>query len=256
VADPGWKAAGWIAGGMLLALPGLSLVIQALADVWRSPAVLPQQFGLRGFEIAFSSAGAAPAAIDSMLVASATTVLCLLLAWPAARALAGAGMARSPVVVLLIALPLLMPPYLAGFGLTEWFIRLGLDGTVTGLILAHTVLALPYTIIILTFGFGSRLNELEEMADLAGLSRVRRLVWVSLPSTRPALATAALLSFLVSWSQYGPSLAVGGGRSTLPIVMLPFIRTDPQVAAALGLVFIVPALIALAFAVRLQRDPL
>ncbi len=256
MAERGWKAAGWLAAGLLVALPALSLVVQAFADSWRAPAVLPQEFGLRGFEIAFSSAGATAAGLDSLAVASATTLLCLLLAWPAARVVAGRGLSRSPVVVLLIALPLLMPPYLAGFGLTEWFIRLGLDGTLTGLILAHTVLALPYAIIILTFGFGSQLKELEEMADLAGLSRLRRLFWVSLPSTRPALATAALLSFLVSWSQYGPSLAVGGGRATLPVVMLPFIRTDPQVAAALGLLFLLPAMLALAWAVRSQRNPL
>ncbi len=251
-----WKAAGWLAVGLLIVLPGLSLVLQSFADSWRAPSVLPQEFGLRGFEIAFSSAGATAAGLDSLLVATATTMLCLLLAWPAARALATSGINRSPVVVLLIALPLLMPPYLAGFGLTEWFIRLGLDGTVTGLVLAHTVLALPYVIVILTFGFGSRLRELEEMADLAGLSRLRRLAWVGLPSNRPALATAGLLSFLVSWSQYGPSLAVGGGRATLPVVMLPFIRTDPQVAAALGLLFILPAMAVLAWAVRSQRNPL
>lgn len=256
MADRLWKTAGWLAVVLLVLLPGLSLVIQSFADSWRAPAVLPREFGLRGFEIAFSSAGAAAAGLDSLLIAVATTLLCLLLAWPAARALAEGGINRSPAVVMLIALPLLMPPYLAGFGLTEWFIRLGLDGTLAGLVLAHTVLALPYAIIILTFGFGSRLRQLEEMADLAGLSRLRRLAWVSLPATRPALATAALLSFLVSWSQYGPSLAVGGGRATLPVVMLPFIRTDPQVAAALGLVFILPALLALAWAVRSQRNPL
>lgn len=251
-----WKAAGWMAVGLLIVLPGLSLVLQSFADSWRAPAVFPQELGLRGFEIAFSSAGAIGAGLDSLVVASATTALCLVLAWPAARALAQRGIARSPVLVLVIALPLLMPPYLAGFGLTEWFIRLGLDATVIGLVLAHTVLALPYAVIILTFGFGTHLRELEEMADLAGLSRLRRLAWVSLPSARPTLATAALLSFLVSWSQYGPSLAVGGGRATLPVVMLPFIRTDPQVAAALGMLFILPAMLVLVWAVRSQKNPL
>lgn len=250
------RGAGWMAGLLLLVLPATSLVIQSFADAWRAPALLPQEFGLRGFEIAFSSAGALGAGFDSLVIASLTTGICLAVAWPAARALAEGGLTRSRTVLLLIALPLLMPPYLAGFGLTEWFIRLGLDGTLAGLVLAHTVLALPYAIIILTFAFGSRLRELEEMADLAGLPPLKRLLWVSLPSARPALATAGLLCFLVSWSQYGPSLAVGGGRATLPVVMLPFIRTDPQVAAALALVFILPAMLVLAYAVRSQRNPL
>ncbi len=256
MAERAWRTAGWLAAGLLILLPACSLLLQSFADSWRAPDVLPGEFGLRGFDIAFSSAGALGAGLDSLAVALATMVLCLALAWPAARTLAENGIARSPAVMLLIALPLLMPPYLAGFGLTEWFIRLGLDGTLAGLVLAHTVLALPYAIVILTFGFSRRLWELEEMADLAGLSRVKRLFWVSLPSSRPALATAGLLSFLVSWSQYGPSLAVGGGRATLPVVLLPFIRTDPQVAAALGVLFILPAMLALAWAVRSQRKPL
>ena len=94
------------------------------------------------------------------------------------------------------------------------------------------------------------------MAATAGAGPLRRLWSVSLPSMRPALAGAALLTFLVSWSQYGSSLAIGAGRPTLPIVMLPFIRTDPQVGAALALIFIIPALLALALAARMQRSPL
>ena len=62
--------------------------------------------------------------------------------------------------------------------------------------------------------------------------------------TRP-LAVAALLGFVVSWSQYGTSLAVGGGRLTLPVVLLPFIARDPQLTAVLSLVFLLPPVLAL-----------
>jgi putative spermidine/putrescine transport system permease protein len=240
----------------LFVVPLAVIALQAVADSWRAPSLLPQQLGWRGFEVAFGTGGAASATVTSLAVALLTTAICLLVGWPAARALGGRLLPRNGLIALLIALPLLMPTYLAGFGLTEWFIRLGIDGTLAGLVLAHVVLALPYAILILLSGFNRAVDELEEMASTTGAGPVRRLLWVTLPSMRPALGAAALLSFLVSWSQYGSSLAVGAGRSTLPIVMLPFVRSDPQVGAALAVVFVVPALIALAFAARSQRSPL
>lgn len=240
----------------LFAVPLAVLVVQALANSWRAPSLMPQELGWRGFEVAFGSGGAAAATANSIVVALATTVICLLVGWPAARVLGGRRLPHRALIALLIALPLLMPPYLAGFGLTEWFIRLGIDGTLAGLVLAHVVLSLPYAILILRSGFNREIDELEEMASVTGAGRLRRLLWVSLPSMRPALGAAALLSFLVSWSQYGSSLALGADRSTLPIVMLPFIRSDPQVGAALAVVFVIPALVAVALAARSQRSPI
>jgi putative spermidine/putrescine transport system permease protein len=82
-------------------------------------------------------------------------------------------------------------------------------------VLAHLTVVLPYVVLVLAPGFGGRFAELEEMARTAGLGPARRLALVTLPSLRPALAAAALLGFLVSWSQYGSSLAVGGGPPTV-----------------------------------------
>ena len=94
---------------------------------------------------------------------------------------------------------------------------------------------------------------LEEMGRAAGLSSADRLRWITVPALRPTLAAAALVSFLVSWSQYGTSLAVGGGKQTLPIVLVPFVQSDPQIAAALALVFLGPPLVALLAAARAGR---
>ena len=88
------------------------------------------------------------------------------------------------------------------------------------------------------------------------MSARQRLVYVTLPALRPVVVVAAFLCFLVSWSQYGLSLAVGAGRATLPIVLLPFVRSDPRIAAMLSLLFLAPALVALVVTVRLARSPL
>jgi putative spermidine/putrescine transport system permease protein len=191
----------------------------------------------------------------SLTVALASTALALCLGWPAARAVAAAGRLRRPLLVA-FAIPLLVPPYAVGTGLAEWFIRLGLADSRGGLVLAHLVYVLPYVVLVLSAGFTARLRELEEAARTLGAGAVSRLRLVTAPAVAPALAAAAMLGFTVSWSQYGTSLAVGGGLETLPVVLVPFATADPQVAAALALVFIAPPLLALVLAARAGRRPL
>lgn len=240
---------------VVFAFPLVVLVLRAFADVWRAPALLPQDWGTRGLELALSGR-TLDALVTSSLVAAAATALALLIGWPAARVLGERRLRRPGLVLLVLALPLLAPPYATGSGLTEWFIRLGLVDTAAGLVLAHLVVVLPYVIVVLSPTFGPELRALEEMARAAGLNGPERLRTVTLPTVLPTVGAAAFLGFLVSWSQYGSSLAVGGGRPLLPLELVPFVGADPQAAAAIGLLFLAPAVAALALAARAARSPL
>lgn len=235
-----------VTAGPLLVLP-----LRAAADVWRAPALLPQQFGTRGLEVVFSpGTNTLTAVTNSLVVAVATTLLALLLAWPAARWLATAPTRHRAPVLVLLALPLLVPPLAIGAGLAEWFLRLGLTNSLPGLVLAHLVAVLPYVVVVLAPGFGPRVRAAEEAAATLGASRWQVLRLVSLPLLAPSVAVATLLGGLVSWSQYGSSLGVGRGVPMLPLVLEPFVGRDPQVAATLALVFLAPALLALLATVR------
>lgn len=88
---------------------------------------------------------------------------------------------------------------------------------------------------------------------MLGAGRLQRLRTVTLPTVAPVVAVAALLGFVISWSQYGTSLAVGGGRPLLPPVLLPFVGHDAQVASALSLLFLGPPLIVAGVAARWSR---
>lgn len=232
------------------------LLVRAAADVWRAPAIVPQRWGSRALDYVLSgSAGTLRALTTSVVVALAATAVAVVLGWPVARFLAERRGRAFAVVATAVALPLLVPEFATGTGLAAWFIRLGLADTATGLVLAHLVYVLPYVVLILAPGFGAGVVDLEEAAAALGAGRWRRLWHVTVPAVRAPLATAALLGFLVSLSQYGTSLAVGGGRPTLPVVLVPFVRTDPQIAAALGAVFLVPAVAALLVATRAARQP-
>lgn len=246
---------GAVALAALFALPLGALVVRAFADAWRAPALLPQELGTRGLELAFSGR-ALEAFGNSLAVATGVTLAALIIGWPAARVLGERRIRRPGVVFLCLAMPLLVPSYVTGTGLTEWFLRLGLADTLPGLALAHLVVVLPYVVVVLLSGFGPRVVELEEMGRSAGLGPVARWRLVTLPAVGPTAAAAAFLGFLVSWSEYGSSLAVGGGRPMLPVVLLPFVRSDPQVAATLALLFLAPAVAALILTTRAARSPL
>ncbi|MGD9570905.1 MAG: ABC transporter permease [Thermoleophilia bacterium] len=256
--EPPRRRPGGVVLVALLALgalvPVLTLAVQAAADEWRAPSPLPQRYGTRGIEEAFADAsGAVEAVTNSLTVALAATAIALVLAWPAARVIGERRLRHPAVVWVLLGLPLLVPPFATGSGLTEWFIRLGLADTLPGLVVAHLVPVLPYVVLILASGFGPEVRDLEEAAAVHGAGPACRLLLVTLPALAPVVAVAALLGFLVSWSQYGLSLAVGGGTPMLPLKLVPFIGSDPQVAAVLALVFLAPAILAVALSFAVVR---
>ncbi|HWB71517.1 MAG TPA: ABC transporter permease subunit [Egibacteraceae bacterium] len=245
-----WSAlAAVLAGAPLVVLP-----LRAVADVWRAPAVVPQELGTRGLAtLASPGTRAGEAVATSLAVAAAATLLAVLLGWPAARALRDAPRRRRLVLLGLLGLPLLVPPFAVGSGLAVWFLQLGLADTALGLVAGHLVYVLPYVVLLLAAAFGSEVRKLEEVASTLGAGRTARLRFVTVPAAARPLSVAALLGFLVSWSDYGTSLAVGGGRLMLPLVLLPFVGRDPQVASTIALVFLVPPVVALLALRRVWR---
>ena len=85
-----------------------------------------------------------------------------------------------------------------------------------------------------------------------GASAFKVFVRVMLPFTFPGLIVAGLFSFLLSWSQYLSTLIIGGGRvTTLPILLFSLMGSgDRPVAAAVSIVFVVPAFLALMMSAR------
>lgn len=232
----------------ILVGPLLLLPIQAVADEWRAPNLVPQRFGWRGIERVLDDGLLPTAVANSAVVATIAAVIGVLVAWPAGRSLSRLNAPRA--VWLMAMLPLLLPPLVVGQGLRVWFIRLGLADSLAGLVIAHLVFVVPYCILILTPGFTPELQNRETAAAMLSGSTGQRLLAVTLPGMRRQVALALALGFTISWAQYGTSLGVGGGVPMLPLLFVPLVRADPQVAAVLDLVVIAPPLLALALSQR------
>lgn len=236
--------------GLVGAVSAAGLVVRAVADEWRAPSLVPQRWGWRGPEVVWTDPALRSALTTSVVIAVLVAVIALPLAWPAARAIAREP--RPSLVLVLLALPLLVPGYAVGAGLAVWLLRLGITDGPTGIAIAHLPFVLAYEVLVLAPAFDRRVAALEEAAQTLGARPLDRLRLVTVPAVAAALASAVFVGFTVSLTQYGTTLVVGAGTVTLPLLLVPFAQSDPQVAATLALLMAAPAMLALGL-VRARR---
>jgi putative spermidine/putrescine transport system permease protein len=137
-------------------------------------------------------------------------------------------------------------------GLNILFLRIGLSGTLFGVILAHLVPTLPYTIFTLSGVFSRYDENYENQALVLGVDRVRIFFTVTLRLILPGLVVAALFAFLISWSQYLLTLLIGGGKVlTIPMLLFSAVSGgNPTSIAVLSLIFVIPPVIIIAASSR------
>lgn len=139
---------------------------------------------------------------QSVLIATGTTILVLLIAIPAAY-----GLARTTGPLTTIGLGLLivfqmMPQTATVIPMFQVFSRWYLLDTIFGVILADAALLTPFAIILLRPFFRAVPPQLEEAAAIDGSSSIRTFMQVVLPVARNGAATAGTLVFLLAWGEF------------------------------------------------------
>jgi putative spermidine/putrescine transport system permease protein len=119
-------------------------------------------------------------------------------------------------------------------GLYFMFVRLHLVGTYSGMIAAHTALALPYVVVVVSSSLRNFDRTLERAANSLGAGPVRTFFKVTLPLILPSVGAGALFAFITSWDELIVAyfLSTPAVR-TLPVVMWGAAQdtTDPTLAA-------------------------
>jgi putative spermidine/putrescine transport system permease protein len=235
--------------------PLVPLVLWSVTGVWRYPDLVPEALGLRGLRVLTDPGSqVATAVLTSLAIAAAVSLLACIIGFPAGRALGLYRFRGRRVVQFLLLAPVVVPALAVTLGLQVFFIRVGLADTVPGVVLVQLMPAVPYVATILGGAFANLDTGYERQARTLGAGPLRVLLFVTLPLMRPALVTAAVFAFLISWSEYVLTLLVGGGQvTTLPLLLFAAIgSSDTTVAAALALLLVVPALVVVASATRLM----
>lgn len=171
--------------------------ISAIPNVY-----LPQEFTLEHYAQLFSRRPFLTYVFNSALVASISTVLCLVLGSPAAYALTRMNLPGEKLILTGILIITLFPYVLLFLGLLEIVKAVGLGNNYLALIIPYTAINLPLTILVMRSFFQQLPQDLEDAAKIDGYKTWGMLVNILLPMTLPALATTGILTFIFAWNEY------------------------------------------------------
>lgn len=166
------------------------------------PTYLPREISLRNYADIFTMRPFGRYILNSVIVASGTTVLSLLVGSLAAYSLARLKIRGREVFRNSILLVALFPQIILVIPLYEMVLKLGLMNNPVALILPYTALNLPFVVWVLTSFFRQIPGEIEDAARVDRFSRIGILTRIVLPLSAPALATTAILVFIFAWNEF------------------------------------------------------
>ena len=200
----------------------------------------PQGYTLRWFAHVFDQNNFVSGFLTSLQVGVAAMIGGLVLGIPASLVLARRRFAGREALNTLLLLPLVVPGIVAGTAIyvfqieIELATELPLLGSRAGLVLAHIMITIPWTVRLLTASLAGVDRSIEEAAQNLGATPVGTFWRVTLPAIKPGIVAAALFSFIVSFGNLEMTLfLVAPGETTLPIAILQYLqwRIDPTIAA-------------------------
>lgn len=241
----------WRAGvGAIFALVLLPMFVVVWLSFFRQgiPSFPPEGYSLRWYANALQQAqfvnGLGTSIELALIAATIGTVVGTAAAYGLVR---GRFPGRAGVSLLLLG-PLAVPGIVLGTGLFVVYIQaenlfdITIAATLPGLIAAHVLLTIPWTVRLVGASLQGVGHEPEEAAANLG-ARPLAVFWrVTLPLMRPGVVAAALFGFIQSFENLELSLLlVGPGRTTLPVAMLNYLefRVDPTLAAVATLQIVV-----------------
>jgi len=237
-----------------LMLPGL-IVIPLSFTSGRNLAFPPPGFSLRWFEQYFNSAIWMSATMRSFGVAFATAFFATVLGGLAALALSRSSSRLNGLIFGLMLAPMIVPRIVIAVGLFYLMAQIGLVATDTGLVIGHTLLALPYAFITIGSVLKNYDWRLNQAAETMGAGKLTVLRLITIPLLRGGLLSAALFAFVTSLDELTIAIFVSGGlKTTLPKQMWDdmFLQLNPTLAAVSVIVLLIVTVILL-LARKLER---
>ena len=218
---------------VLLVLPTL-LVIPMSFSASQYLEFPPKQWSLRWYQNYFNSTSWMQATGTSLKAGLMTAVLSTPLATMAAYGLHASRLRHARWLTMLLLAPMVVPVILIGIGVFYAYVKLKLVNTMLGLVLAHSMLAVPVVMLVVASALKTFDMDQELVARSLGASRLKAFWLVTLPQIKFSVVTGAVLAFLTSFDEIIVSLFVSGGpNSTLTRNMFNALRdqVDPTIAA-------------------------
>ena len=255
----------WILGSVLLVLFPIYLIFHVSfapgsALFGERPRLFAgTEYTLQWWKESFASGGLAGPLVKSLIVASVTTVLAILIAAPAAYVISRLRPAIRYTVVIGLLVTRMFPEFTIGISVATNFARfqpfgLNLLDSYVGLILAHLIGSLPFIAWILVGTFETIPVDLEEAAQIDGASRLGTLTRVVFPVAAGGIAVASLFVWLYSWNEFLYARLLTTNELTLPLKVFQAIdRGSSQEMATVAAILTLPIVFVVYFLQRYLR---
>ncbi len=199
------------------------------------PSFPPEGYSLKWFRAVPGNDRFVNGFLLSLQVAVVSTSIGLAIGVPAAVCLVRGRFAGREAVNNLLLLPLIVPGIVLGIALyvfhveTEIVTGWPILGSLGGLVAGHVLIAIPWTVRLITASLVGMDRSVEEAAQSLGADRLTTFRRVTLPAILPGIVAAALFGFIASFGNLEMSLfLVGPGRTTLPIAILQYLRMEDR----------------------------
>ena len=205
----------------------------------------PRGFSLRWYRALWESEVWGDSFRLSLLVTAVVTPLALIIGTLAAYALVRYSFPGKGVITTLVMAPIVMPQIVLGIALLNYMSGLGLVGSLTGLILGHLVVTLPFTVRLVSISVHNLDHALERAAENLGATPLETFWRVTLPLLRPGIVAGAIFAAIISFGELAVTLLIAGARTTtLPLRIFNYTEYnfDPTINAV-STIFVVLALV-------------
>ena len=206
----------------------------------RFPTLPLGHFTTEWYARAFSRPEVWQAIGNSLIVAAATSLISTFIGFSTAYTDFRYGFRFKQAYLALALLPPTLPLVILGLAMLAWLSEVGLSGTLTGIVIAHVVLATPFAMAICRLRLSQMDPSLEPAAWNMGAGQWTAMRHVILPFCAPALVSALCLTAAVSFDEFIVAWFVSGLNRTVPVMILEILQgnVDPQINAIGTVVFL------------------
>lgn len=200
----------------------------------------PTGISLRWYEDLVSDPIWLEAAWFSLRIAALTVIAATALGLAAAYSLERHFLKERRLWRIYFLSPVVVPVILTAVSVFELENRLQWAGSLLGLVIGHTVLALPFTVVVLSTALHNFNPNLEEASRTLGATQRSTFLVVTLPLIAPSLVAAAIFAFVTSWDEAVVALFLSDIHPTLPVHIFQFLKSElrPTIAAVSTLLMV------------------
>jgi putative spermidine/putrescine transport system permease protein len=176
----------------------------------------PPGLSLRWYGAFFGDERWLEAGANSVLLAGLASTIALLLGTVASYALLRGRFPGRRLIEANFMAPIIIPSIITAVSLFIAFAKTGIRGTFGALVLAHTILVVPYVVLIMRVAIRSFDERIEQVAFTLGASKLRVLWSIVLPNLVPSAVAAWIFAFIISFDEVVVTLFLAGTHMTIP----------------------------------------